>query len=592
MESTSAKKSWYDRAIDFAFSSDPRRYLILFLVLGFVLRLIVANNVAPLADEMIHGTNAINIISSGVINAQNEAPAWLYLTDIFYRIFGVHSFSARFLSILFGTLTILVVYLLGKQLFNEKIGLTAAFLMAISAYYIRYTLMEMDQAMMFFVLLALYYFLKEIEAHKKIPYISGILMGIALLIKPITLPFIVSFGVCFFIALYKSGNRATFFSKNKIRICYVLLTLFLFATPILSYNYILYHQKGITDVIFSRFLGINQDIYAGLQGYDKSFVLSEVVSLGIPALFNAYWSLDPAIFILGLLGLVLLITTTKYRKARILLWFNLVPLIFLLGTSLLQTHLSVFVPTFCLLAAFFIVSTTDYFSSGQNMKKLMYGLLILVLIVNMYLLLPNLTSKAAMFKLRDYSINNIGTNDLVVVDSRVYRGRIAWTLNDKAYLESTNLEELLTLNENLSGAKIPTIIYFIECVSDDCGWGTIKDQQEFNKSMEGIVDLFKQSSQEIVTFNGGGGYDEETGKPTLRVYKGMISLNPSVLQAVYSTHDWFYYPVRWEKADWYDKYVPEGFFQTVFNLIGKLFLWLAIILSFVYAYKVFKETFS
>ena len=77
-----------DKSIDFIFSEDSRKYLLLILILGVILRFIAALNVAPIADEMVHGPHAIGIIGSNAINHQNQAPIWFYLTDLSYKIFG------------------------------------------------------------------------------------------------------------------------------------------------------------------------------------------------------------------------------------------------------------------------------------------------------------------------------------------------------------------------------------------------------------------------------------------------------------------------------------------------------------------------
>ena len=138
-----------------------RKWLILIIILGTILRFVIVPNIAPIADEMAHGTHAIGIIGSGAISHQNQSPVWFYLTDLMYKIFGVNSFSARFLSIFLGILLIPLIYLVAKMFFSKKAALIASFFWAISAYVIRYSLMEMDLTMVFFVMLASYYFFKE-----------------------------------------------------------------------------------------------------------------------------------------------------------------------------------------------------------------------------------------------------------------------------------------------------------------------------------------------------------------------------------------------------------------------------------------------
>ena len=574
--------SLIDKSIDFLFAPGMIKYLIFALILGTILRFIVANNVSVLADEMLHGPHAMNIISSGVINLQNQSPAWFYLTDIAYKLFGVNAIGGRFLSFFFGSLTILVIYLIGKELYNKKIAVISAILLAFSAFTIRYTLMEMDLAMIFFILFGFYFFVKKMREKNEISYLAIICLSVAVLIKAIAIPFLASFVFYIIYLSSRKTDRKVFLKKNTKRILISAGIILLVISPVLAYNIILYQQKGITDVLFSRFLKINPEIYSSLQGFDKDFSASYLVSDGIPFVFQSLiMHLDPLIFILGILGTILIFSRKEYAKGRPFALIHLLPLIFLMGTSLLQTHFVSFVPLMCLTGAIFIDFISTKFSKNNNSNKIIAGILLVVIIMNIFIIMPNLTSKSAIFKMRNYAVDNIGPRDIVVVDGRIYGGRIAWMFNDKSYLQSSYFGEFVKVNDNLSEKGVQTKVYFVECVIDDCGWGTIKDQPEFNASMEEYVRFFQSNAKLLETVNGGGGYGEETGKPYFNVYIGSMIVKPSMYQMIKQTHDWFYYPVRWEKNDWYDKYTPKGFFQVGLNSLGKLFLWLAVIFAII-----------
>lgn len=567
-----------ERVVNYLFKHKRVSILIAILLIGIVLRFLAVTHVAPLADEMIHGTHAIGIIKAGVINIQNQGIVWSYLTDLAYTIFGVNGFSARFLSFFFGTLTILLVYLLGKLLFNEKIALIAATLLAFSAFHIRYALMEMDEAMIFFVLFAYYCFIKELKTHQKISILAFVSMGIAILIKPIAIPFLPGFLLAFYFT-HTRKEQIQVLKKNTKNIGICILILFLFALPVLAFNYILYSQKGITDVLFARFFGSGKEIYSSLQGYDQSFSVSYFLNNGIPSfLKDLFIPHDPLIFILGIVGITLFFVKKEYAAGRSLVMFHAVTLIFLLGTSLLPTHFVSFMPVLCLGAAALIVTVTDRITKPDTGKKALVLIIIAIILFNFYLLLPTLTSTSAFLQMRSYAHNTMQEQDVIVADARIYRGRIAWMFNDRAYIEASHFDRLLELNRNLSGIQKPTNVYYVECVyKDDCGWGTIHSQPDLNASMEYLASIFQNASQQEVVMYGGGGYDEEQNEPYFRVYKVTLNLNARVLSTVYDTHDWFYYPVRWAKSDWYDKYIPQGMFQVILHLCGKLMLWISVL---------------
>ncbi len=587
-EGSSADKI-IDASIAFMKKNRAVTLLLAVVLIGIGLRYLAVTHVAPLADEMIHGTHAIGIIKAGVINLQNQGPLWSYLTDLAYLAFGVNGLSARFLSFFFGTLTILMVYLLGKQLFTPRIALIAAVLLAFSAFHIRYALMEMDEAMIFFVLFAYYCFIKELREKKQISLLAFASMGIAILIKPIAIPFLPGFVFAYFLAMPR-GEHVPVLKKNGKRIAYSGLILFLFALPILAFNYILYRQKGITDVLFARFFGTGKEIYSSLQGYDQSFSLSYFFSNGVPSfLKDLFLPHDPVIFIFGIIGIALFFANRAYAGGRSLALFHAVTFIFLLGTSLLPTHFVSFMPLLCLGAATFIVAVAERVKSPGNAKKVTAALIILIIVVNMAILLPTLASTSAFFQMRSYAQNTIGENEVIVTDARIYRGRVAWMFNDKAYLEASHFDQMMQLNQNLSGLQKPTRVYYVECVyQDDCGWGTIKDQPQLNASMEYLTEVFRNASQGVTTIYGGGGYGEESDEVYFRVYHVTINLNPRVIPAVYETHDWFYYPVRWEKPDWYDKYTPTGISQVLLHLSGKLMLWIAVCGALLIAFVVIR----
>ena len=148
--------------------------------------------------------------------------------------------------------------------------------------------------------------------------------------------------------------------------------------------------------------------------------------------------------------------------------------------------------------------------------------------------------KSAESKLIDFRESGISENSLVIVDSRVYRGLIGWLFNDRNYLESSLFSQAVEeSNKYGSGQSIET--YFVECVSDDCGWGTIAAQPDFNQSMESIVAWFANNTQIVSEMKYGSDI-------VYRVYKGSMMLNPSILQIAKSTHVINMYPLGYDSS--------------------------------------------
>ncbi|HEV2339151.1 MAG TPA: phospholipid carrier-dependent glycosyltransferase [Patescibacteria group bacterium] len=138
-------------------------------------------------DEVSQGYNAYSLLTTGGYDEHHEflpvarfiafgdykAPVNIYLTVPSIRIFGKNTFAVRFPSALFGTLTVLFVYFLARELFWERknalISLAAPFLLAISPWHIQLSRAAYEgNIATFFTVLGVYLFLL---AKRKNPWI-------------------------------------------------------------------------------------------------------------------------------------------------------------------------------------------------------------------------------------------------------------------------------------------------------------------------------------------------------------------------------------------------------------------------------------
>ena len=92
---------------------------------------------------------------------------WLY--------FGGSEYFVRALSVLFAIASVPVIYLLGRRLFDSRVGLTAAALLAVNAYHVQYSQEARSYSLMVFLcLLSSLYFLKcltEPSRRNRVAYI-------------------------------------------------------------------------------------------------------------------------------------------------------------------------------------------------------------------------------------------------------------------------------------------------------------------------------------------------------------------------------------------------------------------------------------
>ena len=170
-------------------------------------------------DEVYYAKNANSLLSSAVeLDAQGQAefvvhpPFGKWLIAIGIRFFGNEEFGWRFASAIFGILSILLIYLIVKKLFNsEFLSITAALLMAFDGLNLVMSRVALlDIFLMFFILLSIYFLITNNL------WLSGSAIGLAISIKwsaafliPLVILFVVIYNKVTFRNLYKVVSQFT-----------------------------------------------------------------------------------------------------------------------------------------------------------------------------------------------------------------------------------------------------------------------------------------------------------------------------------------------------------------------------------------------
>ncbi len=169
------------------------------LILVFTAVYLLNLNHPPMwaADEKTYSQIAYHFVKSGDYWTPwvTGDPAWwvgkppllMWLTSVSYQVFGVTNFAARIWVVLFGVLSLFMVYLLGKNLYNAQVGLVSiAVLGSFVTFYQYSTHIMTDVPLIFFMLASIYYMLLSIEnkeATLKYALLSGTFFGLALMTK-------------------------------------------------------------------------------------------------------------------------------------------------------------------------------------------------------------------------------------------------------------------------------------------------------------------------------------------------------------------------------------------------------------------------
>lgn len=592
-----------DKLLDMIYEKRKRNIALIFLF-GFILRLIAAKNLGVSADDANHAIRQIGIFNSEKLAIWDQSTAlWYYIEGVFYNLFGSSMTTTRFATVVFGSFLILVVYLFVKKSFkSEKAALISSFLVALSPILIKETLPEMDIAASFFTLFAAYFLFSYLEDKKKKDlFFMSVLLGVGIMIKLYVAFFAISFII--FLAVMEFRNHKSY-KKTFNLIFFIGIIIFILCLPTFTHNYLLYKDKGFTDLIFTNTFHLGEDkakefygwgagwmphsdymgFFTGNQkNFDPTPIPGFLIVLGM--LFKG----DPILFILGILGLIL---SYKYHKKYF--WFfilTFIPTFIYLGAQIpMAKH---FIWALVLISPFAGVFSEKILS---NMPKVrLRHLLLLILIFNLfYLGMPKDISptnahfygQSSFGQLVDYK-SGIPKDALVIVDSRIYRGNIHFALAGTNFIEATQFLQAmsqLSSSENLQNIDI----YYVECVIDDCGWGTVSSQPEFNKSMEELTSQIAKISRTNIDFQSPDPYKislpfYKTQRVDYRLYKAQIALDPRIFQIAKQTHIWWSYPENYDRSisEIFDDYYTYNAFDTLLNKLAWLILYIEIVLSFV-----------
>ncbi len=152
--------------------------LLAIFLLGMGLRLYQLDTDSLWLDEIITANQAHRDLLSAVTHHEQytHPPLIDIVTWLFIRLSGDSDFVVRLQAVLFGSLSIALVYKLGETLWTTTEGMMAAFLLAANAYHIRYSQEARSYALMVFLALFSLVFLTKALRTSKTRYWVGFIL--------------------------------------------------------------------------------------------------------------------------------------------------------------------------------------------------------------------------------------------------------------------------------------------------------------------------------------------------------------------------------------------------------------------------------
>ena len=161
------------------------------------------------------------------------------MVSIAFAIFGIYDTVARIIPIIFGTLTVFMTYLVGKNFFDRNVGLISSLVLALLPFHIVFSRQVLlDVPLSFFITLFLYLIFRyKVTGSNILCYWTGVSSGLCFISKEvglITIPIFIIFTLV-----------SRIFSTNKL---FVFLSGFAFST--LPYFFLILIRQDAGSAFF------------------------------------------------------------------------------------------------------------------------------------------------------------------------------------------------------------------------------------------------------------------------------------------------------------------------------------------------------
>ncbi len=167
------------------------KYLFFIIILGFFIRMAYIGRINFYFDEAGYASFAKHLAYEKIspwLEAAIQPPLFTWINSVFVQLFGINEVAMRLPSAIFGSLSIILVYLLANLWYERRIAIASALFFAIMPLHVIYSRLAFNDVIQtFFVLGAVvaaeYFFSRRKCSKRKFILISGTLFGLSYLVK-------------------------------------------------------------------------------------------------------------------------------------------------------------------------------------------------------------------------------------------------------------------------------------------------------------------------------------------------------------------------------------------------------------------------
>lgn len=238
--------------------------LVLVLVVGFCYRIYgLKANSSFWVDEASTARFGRSVLETGLPKikltgfSENAYYTTVYLTAASFKLLGTSEFTARIPEVVFGTLVILAVFLLGKEIFNKYVGLGASFLTAFSYIQIAWSRQARGYVILEFFFLLTLLFLWKFSVKKNLSLFLFLLIFLVLSFLTHYLGLILVPIALIYLFIY---NPRLFLSKiSLLTLISVLFLVFILLGREYVFNFLL--ETKLIDLIRQNFISYYHSLF-------------------------------------------------------------------------------------------------------------------------------------------------------------------------------------------------------------------------------------------------------------------------------------------------------------------------------------------
>ena len=322
-------------------------YFLTFIIIffAFILRFYKFDSLGFWGDEILtfwetQPLQTYNEIWLKIKDTEYNSPLYFYILNIYNHFFDYTAYSLRLLHIIFGSLSLLIVFFISRHLFNKSISNLILFLLSSNLFLIWIsTEVRIIAFVLFFYLLLILFFFQIIKNFNNervsILEISFLCFFnlFTLSLHPFAIIIVFSQLVFLFLICFDKRN----YNKKKIMVYFFLIILFIFFYGLLNQEYIL--SRLDSEPMVHNKLSIKFFIGYNFKSFFNSYLLGFI---NLYLIILSVWSLKTNIFknlFLLYLILVFLITYIFIISISLTLsgvtgaryWTYLVPIVIMIN---------------------------------------------------------------------------------------------------------------------------------------------------------------------------------------------------------------------------------------------------------------------